>query len=256
MQPGTMQLDVVGAGPAYTDRPDATGAAYLVRAGGSSVLLDLGQGSFPRLAGLLDPATLDAVVISHLHPDHFIDLVPLRHYLRWEKPRRRVRVLGPADLESRLDALHGEPGFAAGSLDIEPLAEAATVVGSFTVRAARVHHTDSSFGFRDSLADAPDGHGLVYSGDCGRAEDLDALSRPGDTLLCEVSFGPGPVVAGAEHLDAPAVGSLARRVGAGRVLLTHLQMGYDRAETIAAVRARYDGPVDLVDPGFAITLEP
>ena len=62
--------------------PDATGAAYLVRLGGSSLLLDLGQGSFPRLAGHLDPATLDAVVISHLHPDHFIDLVPLRHYLR------------------------------------------------------------------------------------------------------------------------------------------------------------------------------
>lgn len=251
-----MQLDVIGAGPAYTDRLGATGAAYLVRAGGSSILLDLGQGSFPRLAGLLDPATLDAVVVSHLHPDHFIDLVPLRHYLRWEEPRRRVRVLGPAGLDTRLDALHGEPGFSAAALDIEALAESSTVVGSFTVRAGRVQHTDSSFGFRVSLADAPDGHGLVYSGDCGRAEDLDPLTRPGDTLLCEVSFGPGPIVPGAEHLDAPAVGSLATRVKAGRVLLTHLQMGYDREATIAAVRARYDGPVDLVDPGFAITLEP
>ena len=67
--------------------------------GDSSVLLDLGQGSFARLAGILDPATLDAVVISHLHPDHFIDLVALRHYLRWEKPRRRVRVIGPAGLD-------------------------------------------------------------------------------------------------------------------------------------------------------------
>ncbi len=249
-----MQLDVIGAGPAYTDRPGATGAAYLVRAGGSSILLDLGQGSFPRLAGLLDPATLDAVVVSHLHPDHFIDLVPLRHYLRWELPRRRVRVLGPAGLDARLDGLHGEAGFAAAAFDIEPLAEASTVVGSFTVRAARVHHTDSSFGFRVSLADAPDGHGLVYSGDCGRAEDLDPLTRPGDTLLCEVSFGPGPVIPGAEHLDAPAVGSLARRVKAGRVLLTHLQMGYDRDATLAGVRALYDGPVDLVDPGFTATI--
>jgi ribonuclease BN (tRNA processing enzyme) len=250
----SMQLDVIGAGPAYTDRPGATGAAYLVRAGGSSILLDLGQGSFSRLAGLLDPATLDAVVVSHLHPDHFIDLVPLRHYLRWEKPRRRVRVLGPAGLGARLDALHGEPGFSAAALDIEALAEASTVVGGFTVRAARVRHTESSYGFRVAPASAPDGRGLVYSGDCGRAEDLDPLMRPGDALLCEVSFGPGPVVTDAEHLDAPAVGDLARRTGAGRVLLTHLQMGYDRAETVAAVRARYDGPVDLVDPGFATTI--
>ena len=110
-------------------------------------------------------------------------------------------------------------------------------------------HTQSSFGFRVSTetSGAP---GLVYSGDCGRAEDLDVLTRPGDTLLCEVSFGPGPVVAGAEHLDGPAVGDLATRVRAGRVLLTHLQMGYDRDATIESVRARFDGPVELVDPGY------
>ncbi len=243
-----MHLDVIGAGPAYTDRPGATGASYLLRAGDASLLLDLGQGSFTRLADALDPATLDAVVISHLHPDHFIDLVALRHYLRWEKPRRRVRVIGPAGLDERLDALHDEPGFSAASLDVEQLREGILTVASFEIQVARVTHTTSSFGFRVSTpTSAP---GLVYSGDCGKAEDLDVLARPGDTLLCEVSFGPGPVVPGAEHLDGPAVGDLAARVRAGRVLLTHLQMGYDRDETVESVRARFDGPVDLVDPGY------
>jgi ribonuclease BN (tRNA processing enzyme) len=248
-----MHLSVVGAGPAYTDRPGATGAAYLVRIGDASLLLDLGQGSFPGLAGILDPATLDAVVISHLHPDHFIDLVSLRHYLRWEPPRRRVRVLGPAGLDGRLDALHDEPGFTAAALDVEALEEGTMRIGPFEVEVARVTHTDASFGFRVSAAGggAP---GLVYSGDCGRAEDLDALARPRDTLLCEVSFGPGPAVPGAEHLDGPAVGDLARRVGAGRVLLTHLQMGFDRAATIESVRTRFGGPVELVDPGFQTTI--
>jgi Metal-dependent hydrolases of the beta-lactamase superfamily III len=251
-----MQLSVVGAGPAYTDRPGATGAAYLVQLDGASLLLDLGQGSFPGLAGLVDPATLEAVVISHLHPDHFIDLVPLRHFLRWEQPRRRVRVLGPAGLAARLDALNGEPGFSAIALDIETLAEGPQTIGPFELVIARVRHTESSFGFRVSPVAAGAGiPGLVYSGDCGRAEDLDALARPGDTLLCEVSFGPGPVVAGAEHLDGPAVGALARRVCAGRVLLTHLQMGFDRAATIESVRACFDGgPVELVDPGFEATI--
>ena len=244
-----MHLDVIGAGPAYTDRPGATGASYLLRDDDSSVLLDLGQGSFARLADTLDPAALDAVVISHLHPDHFIDLVALRHYLRWEKPRRRVRVIGPVGLDERLDALHGEPGFSAASLDVELLREETFTVASFEIRAARVTHTQSSFGFRVSTgtSGAP---GLVYSGDCGRAEDLDVLAHRGDTLLCEVSFGPGPVVAGAGHLDGPAVGDLATRVRAGRVLLTHLQMGYDRDATIESVRARFDGPVELVDPGY------
>jgi ribonuclease BN (tRNA processing enzyme) len=248
-----MHLDVIGAGPAYTDRPGATGASYLLRDGEASVLLDLGQGSFARLADTVDPATLGAVIISHLHPDHFIDLVALRHYLRWEKPRRRVRVIGPVGLDERLDALHGEPGFSAASLDVEPLHEGTFTVASFEIQAARVTHTQSSFGFRVSTGSttAP---GLVYSGDCGRAEDLDVLARPGDTLLCEVSFGPGPVMPGAGHLDGPAVGDLATRVRAGRVLLTHLQMGYDRAATLESVSARFDGPVDLVDPGYETSI--
>jgi ribonuclease BN (tRNA processing enzyme) len=222
-----MHLDVIGAGPAYTDRPGATGASYLLRLDESSVLLDLGHGSFARLAATIDPATIDAVIVSHLHPDHFIDLVALRHYLRWEKPRRRVRVIGPAGLDDRLDALHDEPGFSAASLDVEPLSEGTLRVAAFEVQTVRVTHTASSFGFRVSEAGSDPASrarpGLVYSGDCGRAEDLDVLARPGDTLLCEVSFGPGPVVPGAEHLDGPA-------------------------------EARFDGPVELVDPGFETTI--
>jgi ribonuclease BN (tRNA processing enzyme) len=251
-----LRLDVAGAGPAYTDRPGASGAAYLLRSGGSSLLLDLGQGSFPRLAGLLDPTTLDAVVVSHLHPDHFIDLVPLRHYLHYERPPSRVRVVGPGGLAARLDALNAEPGWSAAALDVEALAEGLRTLAGFALDVAQVTHTDSSFGFRVAAADGhQDVAGLVYSGDCGRAEDLDALVRPGDTLLCEVSFGPGPAVPGAQHLDGPAVGELAHRTGAGRVLLTHLQMGFDRAATIDSVRARFDrGPVELVDPGFATTI--
>lgn len=248
-----MDLTVIGAGPSYTDRPHATGAAYLLRADGRALLLDLGQGSFPGLASLLDPASLDAVVISHLHPDHFIDLVSLRLYLCWEAPSgRRVRVIGPAGLAARIDALHDDPGYTAGSLDVEDLEPGVRTVGPFTLEARRVTHTESSFGFRITAGSSP--VGLVYSGDCGRAEDLDPLIRPGDTLLSEVSFGPGPVPAGSGHLDGPMVGALAARTGAGRVLLTHLQMGFDRAATVASVRARFDGVVELVDPGFETQL--
>ncbi|MEX1172117.1 MAG: MBL fold metallo-hydrolase [Chloroflexota bacterium] len=243
-----MELQVLGAGPAYTDRPGASGAAYLLTTHEAALVLDLGQGSFPRLAGAMEPSRLTAVVVSHLHPDHFIDLVALRHYLRWEfDPPRRVRVIGPDGLVDRLDALHAEPGFAAATLDVEPLIPGTYDVGDLALEAGHVTHTDDSYGFRVSCG--ADGPGLVYSGDCGRAEDLDGLVRPGDALLCEVSFGAGPVPPGAQHLDGRAVGDLARRTGAGRVLLTHLQMGHDEGETINAVRDRFDGPVALVSPG-------
>jgi ribonuclease BN (tRNA processing enzyme) len=242
-----LRIDVLGAGPAYTDKPGASGAAYLIRSGSTAIVLDLGQGSFPRLAAELEPSTLDAIVISHLHPDHFIDLVALRHYLRWQfQPVRRVRVIAPDGLERRMDALHDEPGFSAGSLDIEPVTLGPTEIDGIRIEAVRVTHTADSHAYRVS---AGDGVGLVYSGDCGRASDLDALVRPGDTLLCEVSFGPGPVPFDAVHLDGPAVGALGERTRAGRILLTHLQMGYDADATLASVAARFDGPIELVEPG-------
>ena len=111
-------------------------------------------GLVPAACADLDPATLDAVVISHLHPDHFIDLVPLRHYLRWEEPRRRVRVIGPAGLGDRLDALHDEPGFIAAALDVEALRRGHRDGRALEVEAARVTHTRSASpsGSRASLA--------------------------------------------------------------------------------------------------------
>jgi ribonuclease BN (tRNA processing enzyme) len=253
MSKGSLELFVAGAGPAYTDRPGATGAAYLVRHGSTAILLDLGQGSLPRVVGELDPSGLDAVVISHLHPDHFIDLVALRHYLRYGlEPPRRLRVLAPAGLAGRLDALHAEPGFTAEALDCANLAEGPLVLGDLHVEARLVTHTAESYAFRVGAPGAE--QGLVYSGDCGKAADLAPLIQPGDTLLCEVSFGPGPVPDGVNHLVGPAVGELATNAGAGRVLLTHLQMGYSQAATIESVRSRFDGPVELVEPGSRFTI--
>ena len=247
-----MRLTVLGAGPAYTDRPGATGACYLVSEGDTHLLLDLGQGSFTRVFPHVAPTNLAAVVVSHLHPDHFIDLVAMRHYLRYEfDPPRRVRVLGPGALADRLDALHAEPGFTAAALDVERLGEGVRRIGQLSLEARLVAHTDESYGIRVAGDDGP---GLVYSGDCGRADDLAPLVRSGDTLLAEVSFGAGPVPPDVLHLDGPAVGRLAASTGAGRVLLTHLLSGHDPSAAVASVRTLFDGPVEMVWPGSRIEL--
>jgi ribonuclease BN (tRNA processing enzyme) len=247
-----VELTVLGAGPAYTDRRGATGASYLLRSGDAAVLLDLGQGSFPALASRLEPSGLAAIFISHLHPDHFIDLVALRHYLRFQfSPPRRLTVHAPSELTKRLDDLHAEPGFTASVLDVHGLRTGAIPAPPFEIEVIPVSHTQESYGFRVSAGDGP---GLVYSGDCGRWEDLVGAVRAGDTLLVEASFGPGPVPADALHLDGPAVGRLASATRPSRVLLTHIQMGFDREATVAAVRALFPGTVEVVDPGYVRTI--
>lgn len=246
------ELTVLGAGPAWSDRPGSSGAAYLVRHGRTTLLLDLGQGSFPRLAAAIEPADLDAVLISHLHPDHFIDLVPLRHYLAYQiTPPGVVRVVAPEGLSARIDALHDRPGFTGQTLACEAYPAEPFRVGSLEIEARRVRHTADSHAVRIA---PPNGPGLVYSGDCGVAADLAPLIHAGDTLLVEVSFGSGPVPTGAMHLDAPSIAALAAASHPGRILLTHIQMGLDREAPVRIVSAALDGPVQLVDPGDTFDL--
>ncbi|MGD0862435.1 MAG: MBL fold metallo-hydrolase [Candidatus Limnocylindrales bacterium] len=244
-----MELIVIGAGPAYTDRRGAAGTSYLVRTADAALLLDFGQGAFPNLASTLEPSTLSAVLVSHLHPDHFIDLVPLRQYLKWEfDPPRRVRVVGPAGLADRLDALHAHPGFTAASLEVASLAAGMQRIGPFDVEARLVTHTEESYALRVSIAGSS-GPGLVYSGDCGRAGDLVPLIRPGDTLLSEASFGAGPVAPGAEHLSAADAARAATAGRAGRLLLTHILSGHSRPDALAAAQAAFAGPAQIVTEG-------
>jgi ribonuclease BN (tRNA processing enzyme) len=242
-----MELLVVGSGAAYPDKPGTASSCYVVSHEGATLCLDMGQGAFAGLAGRLEPADLAGVVISHLHPDHFVEL---RHYLRYEfDPPRHLRVIAPAGLAGRLDGVTGEEDFAAGTFEFEDRVEGHIQVGPFDIESRRVVHTADSFATRVTLAAAPDRPGLVYSGDCGRAADLAPLIRPGDVLLSEVAFGPGPVPVPDLHLDGTAVGRLAAETRVSRVLLTHLQMHRDPVATVAAVRAEYSGPVSMVSDG-------
>jgi ribonuclease BN (tRNA processing enzyme) len=248
-----MRLTILGAGPAYTSRRGAAASSYLVQEmdgeGPASLVLDLGQGAFSNLAATVDPGALSALLVSHLHPDHFIDLVALRHYLKWEfQPPRRVRVFGPVGLTGRIDALDDMPGFAAAALDLEKFPAEDCRIGPFTVRSLLVTHTAESYAFRIS-AGGDGAAGLVYSGDCAVAEDLLPLIHPGDTMLCEATFGAGPVPDGAEHMTSADAGRVASSSGASRLLLTHILAGHSRVETISAAQAHFSGPVQLVTEG-------
>ena len=250
-----MELLVIGSGAAYPDRPGTASSCYVVLHDGAAICLDLGQGAFAGLAGRLQPADLAGVVISHLHPDHFVDLVALRHFLRYEfDPPRGVRVVAPVGLRGRLDGVTGETDFAERTLEIEDRGVGHLQVGPFDVESRRVTHTADAFATRVSSAAAADGSALVYSGDCGRASDLEPLIRPGDVLLCEVAFGPGPVPVPDLHLDGTAVGRLAHATRVSQVLLTHLQVNRDPTATLAAVRAEFGGPVSLVSDGDRVAI--
>ena len=250
-----LRLTIIGPGPAYTRRRGRTSSCYLVRGGGSAVVLDMGHGSFAALGATIDPRTLDAIFISHLHPDHHIDLVPMRHFLKFGcAASAHVPLHAPEGIRARYEALNDEAGFL-DPLPGPPLVAGVLRIGALIVEARRVTHTDSSYGFRVALANGSGiGPGIVYSGDCGRAADLLALLRPGDTLLSEAAWGANPAIEEVEHLTVADAAAVARDGGAARLILTHI---LDESRPIAALhiaRRVFSGPVELAFPGMEVAV--
>lgn len=155
--PQRMRLTVVGSAAAWSRIPGRASSSYLLEVGDRAIVLDMGQGSFAELSGYRDPATVCGVLISHLHPDHCIDLVPLRHYLKFGcVPSRSLRLHAPRDLPGRIDALTGQADFL-GDLLGEPVEPGSLEVCGFAVDIAPVLHVGPSFAFRVAPAMSPRG---------------------------------------------------------------------------------------------------
>ena len=180
-----LELLVLGAGPAYSDDIGSVGSAYLVREGLTRSSWIWARERFRRLAHSVEPSGLKGVFISHLHPDHFIDLIPLRHYLSRAEfhPGRRLRVVAPDGLERRLDATYDVPGFASASFDVESLAGREYQAGRFVGRGASGSSRGRVVRVPRQRAPTTADPGIVYSGDCADAAAL-LPADPAVTTRC------------------------------------------------------------------------
>lgn len=219
----------------------------MVEHGNTTIVLDFGQGSFSELWRYRDPSTVSAIAISHLHADHCVDLIPLRHFVRFERGGHGPRLYGPPQLRSRFEVFQGTGDFF-GDLDGGPLEAGTFRVGDLQIEAARVAHIPDSFAFRVAPADGQ-GTGLVYSGDCGVADDLLPLIRPGDTLLCEAAFGTERDVPGI-HLTAAEAASVADRGSAARLILTHVLDRNDQPRMLEVARSVFGAEIEFAEPGM------
>lgn len=255
-RPGGLRLTVIGAAAAWTRVPGAPSSSYLVEGPSGALLLDLGQGALGALGAVRDPLTLDAVAITHLHPDHHVDLVALRHLLRWGSvPPARLRLIAPAGIAARYDAFLDEGGFLGASFDVAEGETVEATLGGLTLVSAPVTHGAGSRAYRVARADAAAAPGLVYSGDCGRWMDLVPLIRPGDTLLSEAFWGADPADPGANHLTADEAAQAAVAGGAARLVLTHLAAETDPERALAAARSRFPGETLLARPGLVLAVD-
>ena len=231
-----MRLTVIGcAGSAPA--PDSACSCYLVEHDCYRLLLDLGAGASGPLQKYADPASIDAVILSHRHSDHHADITQLWR-LRQVSAAPPLPITGPSDMP---EVLLTNPD------DFTPtLATAGPArFGPIDVRLARVEHGEC---WATRIGDA-----LCFTADTGPGEAIDELATGCRVLLAEASGldadGPSPA-----HLSAGDAGRLAARAGAELLILTHLRAWQDHSRLLAEAAALTDCPVILAHPGLRVAL--
>ena len=230
-----MKLTVVGcsgSGPG----PKSAASSYLVEHDGFRLLLDLGNGAFGALLGLADPDTIDAVVLSHLHADHCLDVAP---FVVWHRDSgrssgRRIPLLAPAGAETRLElAYDGDGASLTDVFDFAVVTPGSFTIGPFAVETVRTAHPVECHAVRLTAG----GRSLVYTGDTGPSERVIDLARGADVLLAEAAHPPGPGLPPGLHLTGRDAGEHAAAAGVGRLLLTHVPPWVDEIGQLFAASA-------------------
>lgn len=245
-----MKLTVLGCSGTFP-APDSPCSSYLLEAEGFRLLLDMGNGALgalQRSAGLLD---LDAVLVSHVHGDHCLDLVPYAYARRYhpDGPAGRLPVYGPAGLQDRLcNAFDSPPAEALTDVyDFRPTVPGRVEIGPFEVTLDQVAHPVECLGVRVAHA----GRAIAYSADTGGCDALVGLAKDVDLFLCEASYADGDDNPPGVHLTGREAGQHAALAGAGGLLLTHLVPWGDPLRTVAEAQSTYDGDVLIARSGAA-----
>lgn len=249
-----MKLTAVGCSGSFAG-PESPASCYLVCAEHEGrtwrLVLDLGNGALGALQRHADLADLDGVVISHLHPDHCIDLTGMYVHRTFD-PRTpqpgRLPVYGPAGTADRIAAAYEglEEGGMTGVLDFRRLsAEVPVHIGPFTVRPFRVNHPVEAYGFRVEA----EGRVLAYSGDTDSCDALSPLFADADLVLADSAFIEGRDDARGIHLTGRRAAEAALAAGGvARLMLTHIPAWNDPQVCRADAAAVWPGEVELAQP--------
>lgn len=243
-----MELIILGSGTGVPSLRRGSPAA-LLKAGDQSLLLDSGSGTLVRMlqAGVTY-RDVDAVLYSHLHPDHVADLVPLLFACKYqEEPRREdLLMVGGKGFRDYFEGLrHVYGGWVEPEtfrLRIEEVRADLVTIGALRITTLPLDHTLQSVGYRIT---SPEQRVFVYSGDTDYCPAVVELARGADLLLLECSFPEGQKVRG--HLTPSLAGRIAREAGCRRLCLTHLYPPCDRSDIKGDCRKEFPGEVIVAE---------
>ena len=237
----SLQLTVLGCSGTHVGR-DRMCSSYLVECEGYRLMLDCGNGSLSNLQQRHDVGQIDAIIISHLHPDHFADLYGLYYALRFHRDGpRSVPVYAPRGAwEFAAQLLDSADTFAQTCRFETATAGDVLDLGPLKVTLFASNHPV------ETLASRVEGGGrvLAYSGDSAPTENLQHAARDADLFLADATWlereRPLPT---SVHMTGYEAGKTAAEAAAKRLVVTHVYPSNDPNETAAEAAGVYDGEV-------------
>jgi ribonuclease BN (tRNA processing enzyme) len=246
-----MKLTVVGCSGSYPG-PESAASCYLVEADDYQLVLDMGNGGLGQLQRYTTLERPGAVMLSHLHADHVIDLTSYYVVRRYHPkgPMGTLPVYGPhgsAHRMARAYDLPYNPGMT-HEFDFVTYPEEPFPVGPFTVTVAPVIHPVEAYAMRLEH----NGRVLVYSGDTSPTPELDRLAQGADVFLCEAAFEEGKPNPEGLHLTGKEAGDVATGAGVGSLIVTHVPPWGDPAVALREAVEAFTGPTELACPGLTV----
>jgi ribonuclease BN (tRNA processing enzyme) len=241
-----VKLTVLGSSASYPG-PGRACAGHLVATTGARVVLDLGNGALSNLGRATDACRVDAIFISHMHPDHYLDLLGFMAMLRYapDGPFSPVPLHGPEGIMARMRAMvsgHGRRDVG-GAFAFTPLEDGRAVeVGSLTITPRAVDHDGDTFAF---VVDG-DGRRLTYTSDTRLSDPVRRAAHGAHTLLADATV-PASYAGRVPHMTGAEAGELAAEVAAERLVLTHLWPTVPRDVILDDARSAFSGEVLLAD---------
>ncbi|MGR6318202.1 MBL fold metallo-hydrolase [Micromonospora soli] len=243
------QITVLGSSGAFPE-PGRACSGFAVDWDGYRLALDLGYATLPRLLRHWPDGAVDAVVITHEHPDHCIDLHGLfRMRFYGEHGEPRLPLYCPPGVLDRLSGL--EPDVDLHAVFDVHLLPGSYRVGPFDLIGLSLPHYVPNAGIRIQA----DGIAFAYSGDTGPTPALAELGRDADLFVVEATDREGETSRPTRNLmTSTEAGLWARRAGARRLMLTHFWPGNDRAAAVAVAQVEFDGVVLAAEEDLTLIL--
>lgn len=241
-----MQLTILGSSAAYP-RLGGACSGYLVEEGGTKLLIDCGTGVLSNLQQMVALKDIIYIVISHLHADHFVDLIPYCYALSHPPheglhPHLYLPPGGEEILLRVVSALNISPTFFSNLFCVEEYDTGVTLeVGNLSIEFAPMKHYIASYAMAIFGSKK-----MVYSADSGPCDELTDLAQSADLFLCEATRYEDDN-ANWGHLSAAEAGELSRRAKVERLILTHFWPDYDYSQNLEEARAAFGKAIEVAE---------